>query len=76
MKIAFTIGNVPITIYDDSALEHEEEIHDLFNEYDELMESPVGSEEEEEPVCERLNEIRSELGCYGYCFDVESQTFK
>lgn len=75
MRIAFTIGNVPITVYDDSALAHETEINELFDEYGELMESPVGSEEEEEPVCQRLNEIRSELGGYGYQFDIETQTF-
>jgi hypothetical protein len=69
MKIAFTLGNVPITVYDDSAVGHEEEIADLFEEYnhlDEQLFAEETSEEQQDAICDRCEEIRGKLGTYGY----------
>jgi hypothetical protein len=69
MKIAFTIGSVPITIYDDSANGHEEEINDLFEEYNQLDEQLFAggtTEEQQDAICDRCEEICGELSTHGY----------
>jgi hypothetical protein len=69
MKLGFHLGSVEITVIDTSAMGHEDDIYDLFDEYGDLMKSPPGTPAQDAPICQRLGEIREELAGYGYRYD-------
>ena len=45
------------------------QVNSLLDEYNTLIDSPIGDDDTEDSVCSRLNEIRSDMAKLGYSYD-------